>query len=133
MTSDRDDKDAGKPRIEWIVGGVSAVLVACLIFFLTYEATVAETKPAKLVAAIERIDNVENGTLVVVAVTNHGDRAAGQVGVQAMLARADQPAAKAIEFDYIAGHAIRRGAFVFEQQDVAPAEIRVNVQGFTDP
>jgi uncharacterized protein (TIGR02588 family) len=133
MTS-QDDKEPGKPVIEWIVGAISAVLVACLVFFLTYEATVAETKPALLVAKIERLDTVENGTLVVVMVTNHGDEAAAQVGIQAMLARADQqPAAKAIEFDYIAGHAVRRGAFVFEERDISPAEIRVNVQGFTEP
>lgn len=128
----RKSKEAeGRPAVEWIVGIASAVLVAALILFLGYEALLTDTRPPELSAVVEGIEQSEKGTVVSVAVTNRGDEAASAVTVLALPREesADIPP-KEIEFDYIAGGAVRHGAFVFSRR---VASVDVEVGGFTEP
>ena len=74
--NDDAQRDIDKPMIEWIVGGISAAIVAVLLGFLVYEALFADSLPPSLTATIEALESTDEGTVVRVAVTNGGDKAA---------------------------------------------------------
>lgn len=118
-----------RPLVEWIVGGIACAAIAGLIGFLVFQALTGDARPPRLSVTIEAIERSENGAVVRVAVRNHGDRAAAGVTVHA----ADGSAERSIEFDYIAGHAVRRGAFVFPDADIAPDRLAVGIGGFVEP
>lgn len=121
----------GRPLIEWVFGGVSAAVVAALILFLGYQALFGDARPADLMVTIERIDRLESGAEVVVALENRGDRAASAVAVYAS-ERGDGASRQRIEFDYVAAHGVRRGAFIFPEP-VEAADLLVEVGGYTEP
>lgn len=93
-----------RPMVEWIVGACACVAVAGLIAFLLLQALTGDTRPPRLSVTVERIERDGPGTVVRIAVVNHGDRAAAGVTVYA----ADGTAERSVEFDYVAGHAVRR-------------------------
>jgi len=132
--SDHRDHQFRRPYIEWVFGMISALLVAGLAGFLAYQAAFGEDRPPDLAASIERLERSGTGTLVMVMVVNHGDEAAADVGVEAVVASAGTDAIrKEIRFDYVAARAIRRGAFVVESPDVEAADIALRVHGYTEP
>lgn len=134
MTGGTEDRfDEGRPAIEWVVGAVSAILVGCLILYLGYQALFGQTRPPDLVTTVERIDKLNNGTVIMVAVANRGDEAAAAVTVFASASDASGRALrKQIEFDYIAAHAVRRGAFVFPGP-ISSDAVDVDIGGYTEP
>ena len=118
MTRHRDHQRS-RPTLEWAFGIVSGLLVTALAGFLAYEAAFGEDRPPVLTATIERLERSANGTLVMVAIANHGDAAAADVGLEAVVTTGGTVVLrKDIRFDYVAARAIRRGAFVVEGQDV---------------
>lgn len=120
--------------MEWVIGAASAILIAGVVVFLAYEAMFADKEPPDLAVAIERLERTGNGTLVMVAVANRGDRAAAEVGVETTVAiSGEDPVRKQIRFDYVAAHAVRRGAFVLEGKIVEANEIDVTIHGFVEP
>lgn len=135
MSDDGNSSRAGdRPAVEWIVGGVSAVLVACIAAFLAYQAAFGDSVPPRLSVSVDRFEQVSNGTLVEVVVRNDGDRTAA--GVVAQVAMADgqgQTIRKTIRFDYVPGHATRRGAFLLDDPQLSRAEVRPSIDGFTEP
>lgn len=134
MTVRRSQRSSGRPKLEWAVGGASAVLVSGVVGFLAFEALFDAGRPPTLTVKIERLEPVSAGTLAIVTVSNEGDAAAAKVGVEATMTRAGQPPEqKEVEFDYVAAGATRSGAFVIEGQDVRVEDIAVSVQGFAEP
>lgn len=133
MNDNDNDPEPSRPIIEWVFGAVSAAIVAAVIAFLGHGALFGEGKPPDLVATMERLEKVGDGTLVVVAVANRGDSAASDVGVRAIVTGAGEAAAREIRFDYIAARASRRGAFVIEGKDVGKDDLRLAIHGFVEP
>jgi len=134
MTTDTQERtQEARPLVEWIFGGVSAVIVAGLVLFLGYQALFGEARPAELHVAIERIDRLQNGTAIIVAVANTGDKAASAVIVHASAPDASGGMSqRQIEFDYVGANAVRRGAFVFTDP-VAPDALGLEIGGYTEP
>lgn len=133
MSDHRDDEER-RPGVEWVFGLLSALLVAGLAGFLAYQAAFGENRPPDLSASIERLERSGTGTLVMVMVVNHGDEAAADVGVEAVVGSAGTDAVrKEIRFDYVAARAIRRGAFVVERRDVDAGDVALRVQGYAEP
>lgn len=125
---------SGRPALEWIVGIISAVLVFAVITFLGYDALFGDTRPPDLVVTIDRLEQVESGTLVVVALANRGDQAAAEITVEATVnVDGANPRRKEIRFDYVASHAVRRGAFVVEDPAIDAADVRLTIHGFVNP
>ena len=123
-----------RPMIEWIFGALSALVVAGLLAFLAYKAITSTNTPPRLSVVIESLEPAGSATLVVVAVTNDGDKAAAQVGLQATLARDGADAApNEISFDFIAAGAIRRGAFLIDSPPFNKDDLRVTIHGFVEP
>jgi uncharacterized protein (TIGR02588 family) len=127
---DNEEQDAGRPLIEWVVGAISAALVAGLLLYLGHQALFGESRAAALDVSVERVASSGNATTVTVAVANRGDKAAAAVTVLASGPGAS--ASRQIEFDYVAAGARRRGAFVFPGA-VSPDEIKVELGGYTEP
>lgn len=129
-----EDREKGRPAIEWVFGAASAIVVIGIVAFLAYQAAFERRRSPELAATIEKLEQVGNGTLVVIAVSNRGEEAAANVGVAAVVTRGgEQAAAKEIVFDYVAAHAVRRGAFVVEGQDVGEEDLRLTIHGYVEP
>lgn len=130
----RRQPQPARPAVEWIAGALSCALVVALIAFLFYRAVSEDAPTPDLSVTIEGIEQAAGGTIVRIAVANSGDAAASAVTVHA--ARRDAPegdAGRQIEFDYVAGHAVRRGAFVFPDAAIAPGDLEVEIGGFVEP
>lgn len=123
-----------RPALEWIVGFASALVVSAFVAFLAYEALFGDTRPPDLVATIDRLERLESGTLVVIALANRGGHAAADITVEATVnVNGTGSARKEIRFDYVASHAVRRGAFVLEEPAVAAQDVRLGVHGYVQP
>lgn len=127
---DAEKKGRGRPTVEWTFAALSGALVFCLIAFLGHEAISGGIRPAELVVSIDKVEQLASSTMVVVTVANRGDKAAAAVTVNASLAEVTAPD-KQIEFDYIAAHAIRRGAFLFPHP-VKPTALDIQIGGYTE-
>lgn len=119
-----------RPPIEWLVGAISAALVAGLLLYLGHQVLFGESRAAALGVSIERVASDGDATTVTVAVVNRGDKAAAAVTVLAIGPGA--AASRQIEFGYVAAGAMRRGAFVFPGA-VNPDEVGVELGGYTEP
>ncbi len=125
--------EKARPAVEWIFGSVSAAVVVGLVLFLGYQALFGDNRPPELSVSFEGVDQFDNGTVVMVAVANRGDEAAAAVTVYASTPDASGRASqKQIEFDHIAAHAVRRGAFVFPGP-VDPAALQLEIGGYAEP
>ena len=125
-------KSHDRPMVEWVAGALSCAIVAALVAFLLHRALSQETQAPALSVAVEAVEQVADGALVRIALVNRGDATAATVRVRAV--RRDEPGtAREIEFDYIAGHAVRRGAFAFAGAPPAPEEIEIGIVGFVEP
>lgn len=118
-----------RPFIEWIVGTLSAALVAGLAGYLLYEAAFGDVRPPDLRVTIENVEPVDGGTQARIVVRNHGDRAASGVTVRATGLRDDT---RQIEFDYVAGHSVRYGAIILPQQ-ISASDLRIEIGGYVEP
>lgn len=127
---DVEKKGRCRPAVEWTFAALSGVLVLCLVSFLAHEAMSGGIRPAELVVSIDDVEQLDSGVMIMVTVANRGDKAAAAVTVNASLAEATAPD-KQIEFDYIAAHAVRRGAFLFPRS-VEPAALGIQIGGYTE-
>lgn len=129
----QDRSDRSRPIVEWIFGSVSAAVVGGLVLFLGYQALFGDTRPPDLFVSIEDVQEFDNGTVVTVAVANRGDEAVSAVVIYAAAPGIPELASqKQIGFDYIAAHAIRRGAFVFRGPVVRDA-LQLEIGGYAEP
>lgn len=125
--------EKARPAVEWIFGSVSAAVVVGLVLFLGYQALFGDNRPPELSVSFEGVDQFDNGTVVMVAVANRGDEAASAVTVYASAPDASGRASqKQIEFDHIAAHAVRRGAFVFPGS-ISSDALQFEIGGYTEP
>lgn len=128
------EREARRPAVEWIVGALSCVAVAALVVFLLDRAMFHDARPPDLSVAIEAIERGADGAMVSIAVRNDGDEAAAGVRVRAgRVAGGDGEADGEIELDYVAGHAVRRGTFVFADAAIAEDGLRIRIVGFIEP
>lgn len=123
-----------RPALEWIVGGLSSIVVCGIVLFLGYQALLGDARPPDLSVTIDRVEQVEDGSLIVVAISNRGDQAASDVGVEAIFGGSgpDQ-VTKEIRFDFVASRSVRRGAFVVKAPAVDARDVRLVIHGYVEP
>lgn len=125
---------AARPAVEWVAGALSCALVVLLIAFLLHQAVSEGGLAPDLAVAVTAVEQAGNGTVVSIEVTNRGDAAAAAVTVHAARREVGAPGApKTVEFDYIAGHAVRRGALVFSGETIPPDALEVGISGYVEP
>ncbi len=130
-----DDEPAGTAEqnrtVEWLVGSVSALLVAMLIVYLGYQALVSDGRPPRFAIEVSDAAQMEDGLHVVFSVTNLGDQTAAGVTVIAAAPGLDQPP-EPITFDYLPAGSVRHGSFVFPDR-VREADIGFRVVSYREP
>lgn len=123
-----------RPGLEWIVGGLSAIVVCGIVLFLGYQALLGDTRPPDLAVTIDRVEQVEGGSLIVVAISNRGDQAASDVGLEAIVGEGGSDAVtREIRFDFVASRSVRRGAFVVKGPGVDARDVRLVIHGYVEP
>ena len=123
-----------RPLIELIVGALSSLAVLALLGYLLNQAMFHDDHPAELAVVVERIAPRARETVVHFALENSGDRAAAAVHVYAMPTEGEDNAMiREIVIDYVAGHAVRRGAFIFPRTDLSAGDLRLGIGGYAEP
>ena len=77
------------PLLEWIVGGLGAVLVSGAIAFLVYHALTRDRTPPDVSVVAERVLELENGYLVQFRAFNRGGSAAAELMIEGEVAGPD--------------------------------------------
>lgn len=120
--------DSRIPRAEWMVAGVSALVILGAIGFLALRA-VRPDAPPDLVAVVDTVAARAAGWTVRVRVENRGDRAAAAVEVEGRLGQGEE---SGFTLDLVAGHSTRHGALYFSA-DPRAGPIVLRVRGHADP
>jgi len=115
------------PLLEWLVGGLGALIFCALIGVLVWNSGDGAQAPPDVRVDVERIQRTRAGYVLEFAAGNAGDVTAAQVEIVARLASGEERRAR---LDYLPPHSTRRGGFFFES-DPRGAEIRA--EGYADP
>lgn len=129
---ERQGQDAPprKPMAEIIVGLMSAAVVAALVAYLGYQVVTGNDGPPDLVATVQSTERLAATTLMMVKVTNRGDKTAAGVTVRAETGGDE---GREISFDYVAAGSSQTGAFLFDRPDMSADEVSLSVTGFVEP
>ncbi|MGV6873194.1 hypothetical protein ACUSIJ_10935 [Pseudochelatococcus sp. B33] len=117
-----EDPDADQARmhgcgsrvVEWTIAGAASLVVGAMMIYLAYQALNLGDRPPEFIIMTERIDRVEAGTVVSVALHNRGEVAAAAVTLISSI-RMPSGAVETQElvFDYVPARSVRRGAVIF--------------------
>lgn len=118
--ADRDESETAPPRqvsrLEWVVAGLSAALVAALLVMLVREALIAHDGPPVLIVTPSSPVRTEGGHVVRFTVENRGPIAAAEVTVSATLKRGEAAVEEAeVTLDYVARSSTRAAAVIFKE------------------
>ncbi len=125
------------PFWEKVTGAVGLVLVLTVLGYLIYEALNPQNPPDISVEQRE-VTSLGQGFLVQIRATNHGDRTAATVVIEAALhapdAGPDDPPLEAgdVTFDFVPAGSSREGGIVFTH-DPADYTLDFQVRSFVEP
>lgn len=123
----------GTPMLEWVVGGVSAVLVLGMLAFIVVEGMIRDERPPDLRAVADSVVPVSAGHLLLFTIHNEGGETAAQVQVSGTLLQGtDTVEESEAMFDYVPIGARRHGAMQF-QRALEGMEVELRVTGFSEP
>lgn len=118
-------------KVEWVVAGVSALVVAALMGFLAYEAVMRSGGSPDLAVSHVESTRTRAGLAVVIEVDNSGHAAAAAVEVIGET-EGDGEEARIVTIDYVPAEARRRATLVFPPE-TRPEDVRLQVVGYADP
>lgn len=122
----RGEGDAEPPLLEWICGGIGAVLFSAVIAILLREG-LDGPMPPDVSGRVVAIEQREPGWLVLVSVRNTGD-AARDVKLEVT----SGAETREMTLEFLATEAEATGAVLFKRQPV-PGQIRIEMTGFLAP
>jgi uncharacterized protein (TIGR02588 family) len=138
MANQSDGKMEGPPprqvgRLEWIVAGLGAVLVAGVFGVLMHEALTYEDGPPVIVATVTDVHRTEGGYVVRFRTENRGSTTAAEVTMVGRLTQGERTLEEAgITLDYVARKSSREAGVVF-QRDPATAMIDIKATSYRKP
>jgi len=115
--------------VEWLAGGVSALLVAALLGWLARDALTYRQEPPAFAIEIVSVTAEAGGYRVAFALRNTASAAAAGVEVAGTLAGGERAG---VTFDYVAAHSGETGALFF-RGDPRAGGLSLAVAGYTDP
>ncbi len=117
------------PRAEWVVAGLSALVILGAAGFLAARGA-RPAMPPDLVASIDTVSGGDGRWSMRVRVENRGDRTAAGVEVEGTL----EPGGETGGFtlDYVAGHSTAHGTLLFGA-DPRTRRLALRVRGYADP
>lgn len=131
--NDPGSEQSGTPLLEWIVGGISGLLVLAILAFIVIEGLVREDHPPDLRVVADSVVPVAAGYLLLFTIHNDGGETAAQVQISGALRQggANVEESQAV-FDYVPIAARNHGALQF-QHDPREMEVELRVTGFAEP
>jgi uncharacterized protein (TIGR02588 family) len=119
--------------LEWIVGGLGALLVASAIAFLVWHALARDRTPPDIRLVAERVVDLQNGYLVQFRAFNEGGSAAAQVTIEGELTgQGGEVETSEVVLDYLPPRSDREGGLLFES-DPRTGELRLRATGHAKP
>jgi uncharacterized protein (TIGR02588 family) len=121
------------PLLEWIVGGLGALLVGAAIAYLVSNSLTRDRTPPDLRLEAERVLDLGDGYLVQFRAFNEGGSAAAEVTVEGELVAPDGTAevSEAV-LDYLPPRSGREGGLLFES-DPRAGELSLRARGYAKP
>ena len=121
------------PLLEWIAGGLGAVLVAGAIAYLVHHALARDRTPPDIRLAVERVLELEKGYLVQFRASNQGGSAAAELTIEGQLTGpdGDTEASEAV-LDYLPPRSDREGGLVFSR-DPRVGQLSLRAKGYAKP
>jgi uncharacterized protein (TIGR02588 family) len=131
--ADAGTRQRATPLLEWLVGGLGAVLVGGAIAFLVYHSLVRDQTPPDIRLIAERVLDLGNGYLVQFRAFNEGRSAAAEVTIEGELVAPDgtREVGEAV-LDYLAPRSDREGGLLFTR-DPRAGELRLRAKGYARP
>jgi uncharacterized protein (TIGR02588 family) len=121
------------PALEWLLGGMGALMVAGAIGFLAWSGSVQGDTHPDIRVEVERVIEQRNGWLVLVRAFNEGGSAAAEVTVGGQLAAPDGTVETAeLRLDYLPSRSDRQGGLFFTR-DPRGHDLKVRALGYAEP
>jgi uncharacterized protein (TIGR02588 family) len=125
--------DQAPPLLEWLVGGLGAVLVGGAIAFLVYHSVVRDETPPDVRVIAERVLKLPDGYLVQFRAFNQGGSAAAQLMIEGELAGPDgRTEASEVVLDYVPARSGREGGLIFSR-DPRAGQLSLRAKGYARP
>lgn len=126
-------RSGSAPLSEWIVAGVSTVLVLAMLAYTTHEAFTSSGKAPVLIVRADSVVSNEWGFLVMFTVRNDGEQTAAGVTIHGAV-QADTVTLEESDatLDYVPVRATRQGALLFSV-DPRRHSLRLRATGFSKP
>lgn len=127
-------KKLEKNWLEWIVFGLSLLLVISTLGYLVYDGATTGSAPASFEFQLGQPQPQNNYFIVPVQVTNQGDEAAEGVLVEVKLENAgEEQEAAEFEIAFLPRHSMREGWVTFRTDPRTVEQMTVRVMGFEKP
>lgn len=110
-----------KSWLEWLVFGLSTLLIAVVVGYLIYDASQDEGRPPEIQAMVGSPSSAAHGSLVPVMVTNTGDKTAEAVELEVV----SGTESAALSFDFLSSGEVRRGWVGFAEPPTSELKVRV--------
>jgi uncharacterized protein (TIGR02588 family) len=129
--AERKDK-AATPLLEWLVGGLGAVIFFGMLAVLIASGLSAGEDPPAIRVQVERVSAAEAGYVLEFSARNESDITAADIAVIAELRSGDYVEEREAHFDYLPPRSERRGGFFFETDPRAGA-LELRAEGYNEP
>jgi uncharacterized protein (TIGR02588 family) len=121
------------PLLEWIVGGLGAVLVGGAIAFLVYHSLTRDRTPPDVRVIAQRVLDLQNGYLVQFRASNDGGSAAAELTIEGELAGPDgSTELSEVVLDYLPPRSDREGGLLFSR-DPRAGQLSLRAKGYARP
>ena len=120
------------PLLEWIVGGLGALLVGGAIVFLVYHSLTRDRTPPDVRVIAERVLDLQNGYLVQFRAFNQGGSAAAELTIEGKLAGPDGTELSEVVLDYLPPRSDREGGLVFSA-DPRAGQLSLRAKSYAKP
>ena len=121
------------PLLEWVVGGLGALLVGGAIAFLVYHSMTRDRTPPDVRVVAARVLDLQNGYLVQFRAFNQGGSAAAQLTIEGELAGPDgHTETSEATLDYLPPRSDREGGLVFSR-DPRAGQLSLRAKGYARP
>ena len=124
--AERKSKSAETPLLEWLVGGLGALLFAAMLTILAANALSDPSAPPNVTVEVEEIAPTDTGYVVTFVARNAGDTTAAMLQISGEVG--DE--AHSATIDYLPPHSERRGGLFFSTD---PRGVTLRAEGYQDP
>jgi uncharacterized protein (TIGR02588 family) len=121
------------PVLEWLLGGMGALMVAGAVGFLAWSGSVQGDTHPDIRVEVERVLEQRNGWLVLVRAFNEGGSAAAEVTVGGEFTTPDGAVETAeLRLDFLPSRSDRQGGLFFTR-DPRGHYLKVRALGYAEP